>query len=562
MTYKEISVAQYLAHFLEQQSCPAAFQVSGGMIAFLSDAIERQSATPLVHNRHEQGSGFAAEGATRISGRPALAMATSGPGATNLITAIASCFFDSVPTVFITGQVRNDELKKDEKQRQNGFQELSITSVVHPLTKAVWMIKNASEIKAVLNTAWELCQSGRPGPVLIDIPIDVQQQMIRLDENEMKAITPSRIDLSNIAQDNLSEAISVLKCAKNPIVMIGGGVRTANATDRVKKFLQASKFPYVSTLMGLDAVDHNSERYLGFIGSYGNRWANEALSKADVLLVLGSRLDVRQTGTDIKAFLANKTIIRVDVDSSELSGRVKSSIAIHADLNCVIDQLLGSEIEAQDNLLSHEAAVSRRLYPQIREQEIDLELNPNYVMEQISVKFKDANGYVVDVGQHQMWAAQSLRIQNHQRFLTSGGLGSMGFAIPASIGASFYSTGRWVVIVGDGCLQLSIQELQTISHYKLPITIVILNNSQHGMVAQFQEENLEGRFTGTRDGFSNPNFKLISEAFGFQNYTRIHAKEDLDSFVTSPPLTSNGPELVEIIIDQRAKALPKMKFHS
>jgi acetolactate synthase-1/2/3 large subunit len=378
----------------------------------------------------------------------------------------------------------------------------------------------------------------------------------------MKAITPSRIDLSNIAQDNLSESISVLKCAKNPIVMIGGGVRTANATDRVQQFLQASKFPYVSTLMGLDAVDHNSERYLGFIGSYGNRWANEALSKADVLLVLGSRLDVRQTGTDIKAFLANKTIIRVDADSSELSGRVKSSIEIYADLNCVIDQLLDSKIEAQENPLSHEATVSRRLYPQIGEQEIDLELNPNYVMEQISVKFKDANGYVVDVGQHQMWAAQSLRIQNHQRFLTSGGLGSMGFAIPASIGASFYSTGRWVVIVGDGCLQLSIQELQTISHYKLPITIVILNNSQHGMVAQFQEENLEGRFTGTRDGFSNPNFKLISEAFGFQNYTRIHAKEDLDSFVTSPPLTSNGPELVEIIIDQRAKALPKMKFHS
>ncbi len=560
MTSKSVTVAEYVAYFLAKELCPAVFQVSGGMIAFLTDSIEQLGNTILVHNRHEQGSGFAAEGATRVSGKPAVAMATSGPGATNLITPIASCFFDSIPTVFITGQVRIDELRKDKNQRQNGFQELDIETIVGPLTKQAWMVKEASEVKSILRTAWELCQSGRPGPVLIDIPIDIQQQLITLEDEEIRESDFNATKISEQEVKNLGFMISALEKAKRPIVMVGGGVRTANAVEDVQEFLKNSNIPYVATLLGLDSVNQTNENYLGFIGSYGNRWANEALEKADVLLVLGSRLDVRQTGPDIQKFVGQKIIIRIDVDCNELGGRVPSDISVNIPLQSAMKELLRSKLVCSSNSVVSESLSNKLKYPQANEQEFELELNPNDVLLQISRKFRESNGYVVDVGQHQMWAAQSLKIERHQRFLTSGGLGSMGFAIPASIGASFAENGRWVAIVGDGCLQLSIQELQTISHYQLPISIILMNNSQHGMVAQFQEENMQARFTGTRDGYSNPDYQHLSEAFRFQRYTKIETQRQLSEYVEATSSSLEGPELVEIVIDFRAKALPKMKF--
>ena len=557
----QLTVADYLAQFLAKKKAPAAYQLSGGMIAFLTDAIQNLGATPLIHNRHEQASGFAAEGSTRVTGIPSVAMGTSGPGATNLVTPIASCFFDSVPVIFITGQVRTDEIKKISAQRQNGFQELDICEVVKPITKGVWQVTTSVTVPQILEEAWELATNGRPGPVLIDLPIDIQQQMITVpNEDAATSKISSNSEPAKYDYQNIIEVVSLIEKAQNPLVLVGGGIRTAGALDQLHAFLEKSKMPHVSTLMGLDAAIHDSENYLGFIGSYGNRWANEAISKSDLLLVLGSRLDVRQTGANIDGFKKNKTIIRVDIDVNELEGRVSSDLAITANLQSFLTNLNQSEIKIHKSELVDQTRASKINKPQNTEQDSDLHLNPNDVLAKISETYSKSNGYIVDVGQHQMWAAQSIHLNPGQRLLTSGGLGAMGFALPASIGAALSKKGDWVTILGDGCIQLSIQELQTISQYGLPITICIINNNQHGMVAQFQEENMNSRFIGTREGFSNPDFSKIAGSFGISNYLLVKTPSDLSKLNESIEKFTDGPSIIEFIIEQEAKALPKMKF--
>jgi acetolactate synthase-1/2/3 large subunit len=556
VTKEEQTVAEYVADFIARKNTPAVFQLSGGMIAFLTDAIETLGKTPLIHNRHEQASGFSAEGATRVSGLTSVAMGTSGPGATNLITPISSCYFDSTPAVFITGQVRTDELKRNPKQRQNGFQELDIASIVKSISKATFKVTSETEVQSTFENAWAIANSGRKGPVLIDLPIDIQQRVIKTTENdvdEYEFVAQSEETAKN------KELRELIRKAKNPLVIVGGGVRLSNTIELCRQFLSEYKLPHVSTLLGLDSVDHSEPNYIGYIGSYGNRWANHALQQADLILALGSRLDVRQIGSSLDDFKRGKTIIRVDIDPAELNGRLDAELKICSDLetffrNCLLDPIESTpEIVFAANKIKNE-------YPQAMEQYSSEGLNPSEVIERISQIFKDSNGYLVDVGQHQMWAAQSLKIGAAQRFITSGGLGAMGFAIPAAVGASIARKGRWVVIVGDGCMQLSIQELQTISQLNLPLTICIMNNDQHGMVAQFQEENMGGRFVGTRIGFSNPSYRSLAKGFGIPSYHRISSIEEFEACTPLIEIGSTSPQILEFIVSNKMRALPKMKF--
>jgi acetolactate synthase-1/2/3 large subunit len=564
MPDKKITVAEYIAEFISLKRSSAVFQLSGGMIAFLADAIHHKSDTPLIHNRHEQAAGFAAEGATRVSGIPSFAMGTSGPGATNLVTPIASSFFDSTPVIFITGQVHTEERRKSTLQRQNGFQELEICELVSPITKMACRITDPNEIPQVLEDAWVLAQSGRPGPVLIDIPIDVQQKLISKPTSKLISGSKSQLEtaMSGVTNQEIESIKNLLENAKFPLVLVGGGVRIGGAVEQLRKFLKNTDLPHVATLLGIDSVDHDSPNFLGFIGSYGNRWANEALSKADVILVLGSRLDVRQTGANIPKFTRGKTIIRIDIDNNELSGRIHASVAIQDHISNFLNKIIEASIRISKRELVIQARALQKARPQNQEQETDLRLNPSEIMEVLSIVFRRSNGYVVDVGQHQMWAAQSLILHHSQRFLTSGGLGAMGFALPAAIGAAYAESNQWVVIIGDGCIQLSIQELQTISQYNLPIVICVFNNEQHGMVAQFQEENMDSRYIGTRLGYSNPNFKVLAEGFGIQNYLLVENNQQLMSLEQNTSKFLDGPSLIEFRIENSAKALPKMKFNS
>ncbi len=551
---KQTTLADCIARFIAEKNTPAVFQLSGGMIAFIIDAIGRLGKTPIINTRHEQAAGFAAEGSARISRIPGFAMGTSGPGATNLITPIASSYFDSIPVVYITGQVNQKELRTNPSQRQNGFQELDICVMAKSITKKVYNPKSASEVLIALNEGWKLCQEGRQGPVLIDIPINLQQDFVEYD----LPLLPVSTVKNEIAIDELSEFKSLLSSAKHPLLLIGGGVRLGNATELLAKFISKTGIAYVSTLMGLDSISHTNDNYLGFIGSYGNRWANAAVKQSDLLITIGSRLDVRQTGNDISKFKTGKKIIRIDIDEHELSGRITSDLAIQSDVSVFLKAALEIDYRIDSSLYISGIREIQKSYPQELEQQSNLALNPTIVMEYLGELFTKSSGYIIDVGQHQMWAAQSIQLRDGQRFLTSGGLGAMGFAIPASIGAAAAKSGRWVSISGDGCLQLSSAELQTIIQYKLPIAVCVINNGQHGMVAQFQEENMDGRLTGTRDGFSNPNFQELAKAYGFTKIAKIARLEDLEKVKELIKNMDLEPVFLEFIVDPQAKALPKM----
>ena len=553
---KRTTLADCIAMFIAEKDASAVYQLSGGMIAFLIDAIGRLGQTKIINTRHEQAAGFAAEGSARVTKKPGFAMGTSGPGATNLLTPIASSFFDSIPVIYITGQVNQKELRANPNQRQNGFQELDICEMAKTITKKVYRPNTAKEAFKALEEGWLLAQDGRQGPVLIDIPINLQQE-----ELEYESTNVDQKILKSEADSSVNhEIIDYLYAAKRPLILVGGGVRLSNASELLSMFIDKTGIPYVSSLLGLDSISHTDDKYLGFIGSYGNRWANAALSESDLLIVLGSRLDVRQTGNDVSQFMANKKIIRVDIDDHELTGRIHSDVSIKSDISEFLKTLIGIDYKFDSTSFISEIKKLREERPQEFEQITGLKLNPNIVMEWLSDTFNKASGYVVDVGQHQMWAAQSIRLESGQRFLTSGGLGAMGFAMPASIGAAVSSNSNWVMISGDGCLQLASPELQTIVHYNLPITVCVINNGQHGMVAQFQEENMNGRLIGTREGFSNPNFQELAKAYGFLNVHKVESNSELVELSSIVKEWKEGPSFLEFIIDGRAQALPKNSF--
>lgn len=544
-------VSDYIADFILDKKVSGIFNLSGGMTAFMLDALNRCGAKTIINPKTEQAAGFAAEGATRVTGIPAVAFATSGPGATNLVTAISSCFFDSTPVIFITGQVNSKELKKNPLQRQNGFQELDIVDMVEGVTKSAIRINSAKEIAFLLHEAWETALNGRPGPVLLDIPIDIQQASHEVFIRKIGTERPKPRKLFKY-----SPAVEAIRKSNRPLILAGGGIRLDNSVEAFRKFVDVWKIPVVTSLMGIDSLPTESEFNLGLIGSYGHESSNNALFTCDLLIAIGSRIDVRQVPWEPGDFCKGKEIIRVDIDPNEMSGRINAGIQYHETVNDFIAGLVNQAIPNKGLEFRDEV---NRFTQEPTDNEIELALServkPNTLLRRISDICSNSNGYIVDVGQHQMWAAQSLQINSHQRFLTSGGLGSMGFATPAAIGAATAKTGRWVVITGDGGFQMSTNELETIRALNLEITIVILNNEQHGMVAQFQRENLGGRFVSTREGYSAPDFQKVSEAYGVKSY-KIRNNRD---FIEMPHefLTGPGPTLIEVLIAQEEEALPK-----
>jgi len=293
------------------------------------------------------------------------------------------------------------------------------------------------------------------------------------------------------------------------------------------------------------------------IGSYGNRWANRTIARSDLVIALGTRLDIRQTGADTATFTKNKKIFRVDVDKFEIDGRISADFSVETSLQIFLTEMSKLDVTFDYSEWLAEIYAEKANFPQRLEQSESITFNPSDIMQWISSLSSKNNGYVVDVGQHQMWAAQSLVIESDQRFMTSGGLGSMGFALPAAIGAAVATAGRWIVIAGDGCSQLSIAEFQTLYHYNLPITLCIINNGQHGMVAQFQETNLDGRYISTREGYSSPDFTKIANAFGIKSL-RFQNMDELEKAQNFVSAWDSGPLVLEFMVSLEAKALPKM----
>jgi acetolactate synthase-1/2/3 large subunit len=550
------TVSDYIADFISAQKISGVFNLSGGMTAFMVDALFRRGDKEIINPKSEQAAGFAAEGSTRVSGLPAVAFATSGPGATNLITAIASCFFDSTPVVFITGQVNSNELRKNLLQRQNGFQELDVVEMVQGITKSAIQVKDASEVAPLLNEVWRIASAGRPGPVLLDIPIDIQQK-----PHEAFSATEKAISSTKKEQSDYSLVVEAIKNAKRPLILAGGGIQLDKSVELFRKFIKAWKIPVVTSLMGLDALESDSEFNLGLIGSYGHEYSNNALFTCDLLIAIGSRIDVRQAPWDPIDFCKNKMIIRVDIDPHELSGRINSNLQYQETVREFLTGLANHVIPNNGLIFRDESkSLVGASIPKNGELSLEGNIDPGEFLKKISEICQSANGYIVDVGQHQMWAAQSLHVFPHQRFMTSGGLGSMGFATPAAIGAATAKPGRWIVVAGDGGFQMSTNELETIRELNLNVTVLVLNNKQHGMVAQFQRENLGSRFVSTREGYSAPDFQKVAEAYGVRSY-KINSKADFTK-MPNEFLLGPGPTLVEVLISQEEEALPKFNRKS
>ena len=557
-----MKASDYIAETLAVNKVPAVFELIGGMITHMVDSIHVHGKTPIISMRHEQGAAFAAEAAGRIADNtPGVAMATSGPGATNLLTGIGSCYFDSSPAVFITGQVNRHEQKGDRAIRQLGFQETDIAAMAAPITKKVYRVQGAEELPRILEDAFREATTGRRGPVLIDIPMDVQRDQVTAPVRVLGVPGGNAALDTGFAEDVLR---AVLK-AQRPMILAGGGIRSSQALAAFRRFVRVAAIPVVHSLMACDVLAYGDALNVGMIGSYGNRWANLALTECDCLIVLGSRLDVRQTGSDAEGFKGTRPIFHIDIEAGEMNNRVVDCFATVSDLAPALD-VLAQVFEGSSDRITRQTEAWSRQIAELRAQWPDTKeltgpgINPNVFMHQLSRAMPSAGAFVVDVGQHQMWAAQSLELTPQQRFLTSGGMGSMGFALPASIGTAVCLKGQPVVMIaGDGGFQCNIQELQTIAHLGLPLKMIVINNECHGMVRQFQESYFAGRYQSTMWGYSAPDFSRIAEAYGIQSQT-ISEPEGVQQAAEWLASDSNAPALLQVMVDPMANAYPKLAF--
>lgn len=553
-----MKVSDYIARFLAAQGVTHVYELVGGMIVHMVDSIHQAGEIELVSVQHEQVAAFAADVTGRCTGVPGVAMATSGPGATNLLTGIGSSYLDSSPAVFLTGQVNRHEQKGERAIRQLGFQETDIVSMARPITKEALLVESAEEVPEALARAFAIALEGRPGPVLVDLPMDVQGAQIeapapvRVSAGEPAAPDPAALDA---LFDDLGKA-------ERPLVLVGAGVQAAGTADALHAFVDRLGVPVVNSLLGVDALPSEHPLHVGLIGSYGNRWANMAIGRADFLLVLGSRLDIRQTGSEVDAFKGKRVIHHVDVDVAEINNRVEGCREIVGDLRAFFpaaqDSLVGHELP---NFASwaRELAALREEWPDTGELPDIAGINPNVLMHELSAASADAVAYAVDVGQHQQWAAQSLELGPGQRFLTSGGMGAMGFGLPAAIAASLALDGPVVMIAGDGSFQLNIQELETVVRRGLPIKLVVLDNGCHGMVRQFQQSYFDERYQSTLWGYSAPDFVRVAEAYGI-DALRVEASDEVSEGLRALWRDPRRPFLLQVMVDTMANAYPKLAF--
>ena len=556
-------LSDYAIDFVARRGVRHIFEMVGGAITHLVDSVHGRRDIQCVSMHHEQAAAFAAEAYARMNGRLGAAMATSGPGALNMLTPIGSCYFDSVPCLFITGQVNTYEYKFDRPVRQIGFQETDIVSVARPLTKYAQLVKDPADIRYCLEKAVFLAQNGRPGPVLLDIPMNVQRAQV--DPRRLRRFLGSAehrrlAALKPVPAATIKKISAMLERASRPLVLVGGGVRASGASAELEKFLKRTGIPVVSSLMGLDAVDQRSPDFVGLIGSYGNRRSNLALANCDLLLVIGSRLDTRQTGARTDTFARAAKKIHVDIDPHELGAKLRPDVAVRADAKEFLRRLNAAR-PARPDLRAWRAVLAgyRRDFPEVETPVRAGEVNPNRFIQLLSEHSAPGDIICSDVGQNQMWTAQSFRLKKGQRLLTSGGMGSMGFALPAAIGAAIACPGRRVLaICGDGGVQVNIQDMDSLPVRGLPIKLILMNNGCLGMVRQFQDLYFGRRRQSTLIGYSCPDLRRIIEAYGVRG--RTVTRPEQASAAVRAALASKGPALLEVKLTRETAVEPKLEF--
>lgn len=552
-----------IAKILEQHKVQYCFELVGGMITHLLDSLAENGRCTIISMHHEQAAAFAAEGVARqaCGTSIALAMGTSGPGATNLLTGVGSCWFDSIPCLFITGQVNVNELKGDRAIRQQGFQELDIVSMSRSITKYSGQVTEAIQLLPELHHALSLAQSGRKGPVLLDIPNSIQRMDIPDEVVEKWLAQPLDTEQNRppfLSKQDAASVAALCHAAKRPLVCFGGGARWAASMGSWIDSLERHGIPYVATLMGHERICGN-KHYFNMIGSYGNREANWAVQNCDLLLVLGARLDVRQTGADVADFARYAKIIQVDIDPAQLDNRVKAELKICTDIEGFFKQfkITADTFPCADANWVAELITRRERYDV--DEYPDWRISPHQVFKRLNETMRgQAVNYVCDVGNHQMWAAQGIRLGADQAVHYSGGMGAMGFALPAAIGIGLSSPKRTIVITGDGSLQVNSQELDTLNRLELNLTIIVMNNFSLGMVKNFQDMYFDGRNQSTRKGYSCPSFAKLAEAYG------LRAIQINDTGSLQPAFEkmagNTSPLLIEIMMEGATECRPRLAF--
>lgn len=539
------------------------FELIGGMLTHLVDSLSEQGIVKVVSMHHEQAAAFAAEGVVRHRQKKSLsvAMGTSGPGATNLVTGISSCWFDSIPCLFITGQVNCSELKGNSQLRQQGFQELDIVSMVDSVTKYAVRIDDVMQLLPLMHHAMSEALLGRCGPVLLDIPNDIQRMDLP-DEHVQKWINKPLSKLKvTCAQPSYRQELKQL-CAqsKRPLVCLGGGITGVDSFPQWLSRLQCAEIPYVSTLMGQQFIAEHA-CYYHMIGTYGNREANWAIQNCDLLIVLGARLDVRQTGADMGDFARHARIVQVDIDAAQLCNRVSAHLSIHCSLSDFFHQFpieLNTFSSTKGTWLSQ---LNVQKESAVHDEYQELVISPYQLITKLNhVMQGQACHYVCDVGNHQMWAAQLIRLGEKQSIHHDGGLGAMGFSLPVAIGIALESGDKTVVLCGDGGIQLNIQEFDTICRMNLNITVIVMNNQSLGMVKNFQDMYFEGRNYSTLTGYSSPCFYDVARAYKM-DAASVHHYEDWDVAISKASETKK-PFLIEVMMPNATECRPRLAFGS
>ena len=559
-----MNLSDYVLNFLVKKKIKKVFLITGGAISFMVDAFSRNKKINYISVAHEQGAAMMADSYSRLGPNFSCTMVTSGPGATNLLTGIACSYFDSIPSLHICGQVNTYEQqssnKSTQKVRQVGFQETDIVNISKPITKFSYKLTNPNEIKYILEKSYHIATSGRPGPVLLDIPMDLQRKVINI--SKLKSFTHKKNKTVNLKK-HVNTIIKKIQKAYKPVVILGGGIKYSKSELILNQVLKKFNLPIVTTWSGVDLIDHDKKKYIGNIGVYGNRAANFTVQNSDLILSLGSRLDTRVTGGVPKNFARKAYKIVIDIDKHELNK--KRGLFINYKIQQNIKNVLQEINNFNFSTISKDQWLKKcykwkENYPIVQKKYFREKnfVNPYVFINYLSEILTKKDIIIADDGGHLTWTIQAFKVKYGQRLFSAFGNSPMGYALPASIGASIAKNKyRIICIDGDGSIQINLQELHTIDKLRLPIKIFILNNDGYGIIKQFQELYLEKRFEASGKGVSNPNFKKISEAFNI-NYNKIKNHNELKKI--KKIINSKKPEIIEIILKKNQKIIPKLQF--
>ncbi|MGI5958522.1 MAG: biosynthetic-type acetolactate synthase large subunit [Massiliimalia sp.] len=537
--------AQIVMECLLEQGVDTVFGYPGGSVLNLYDALyEYEGKIRHVLTAHEQGAAHAADGYARSSGKTGVVFATSGPGATNLVTGIATAYMDSVPMVAITGNVSLGLLGLDS------FQEVDITGVTMPITKHNFIVKDIAKLADTIRRAFSIAQSGRPGPVLIDIPKDITAQEYPYERKEIKK--PDNY-AGSVTGDDLCVALDYLEHSSKPFVYTGGGVISSGASEAVKTFVERIDAPVASSLMGQGGFDNSDPRYMGMLGMHGTVTAAKAVTDCDLFIGIGTRFSDRVI-CDVKSFAPNAKILQIDIDPAEVNKNIKVDYQLIGDVRFILDQLNAAAKQKENKEWMDQIAAWKQEYPLHMEEKYDEMVTPQYVLETLHELTQGQAIITTDVGQHQMWAAQFYDFHYPRQFISSGGLGTMGYGLGAALGAQIANPDKQVVnVAGDGSFHMNCNELVTAYKYQVPMIELLFNNSVLGMVRQWQRLFYGKRFSQTTLDRGTDYVKL-AEAYHIQGY-QITKKSQVRP-VLEQALAQKAPVLIECVIDRDINVLP------